>query len=133
ARLVEPGLLAFDDARVAREEACTLQRHAQLRIELHERTGDSVPDRARLAARAAAVHANPDVVAALELGDLQRSERRLPVHRPREVLLDRPSVEPGRAVAPAEDDACNRRLPLARSLVLRDLRLRQLSPPTAAA
>src|SRR6266498_1489302 len=99
------------------------KRDAQLRIELDERTRDTVADGSRLTARAAAVHAHADVVAALELCGPQRSERGLPVDGPREVLLNRPSVEPRRPVTRPQDHAGNRRLSLAGSLVLRDLRL----------
>ena len=109
------------------------KRNAQLGIEIDERARDTVPHRACLAARAAAVHAHANVVATLELGDLQRRERRLPVHRAREVLLDRAPVEPRRAVARAKDHARDRRLPLAGSLVLRDLCRSHVSPPAAAA
>jgi hypothetical protein len=52
---VEPRFLALDDASVAREEARPLERDAQLRIDLDERPGDAVPDRAGLAGRPAAV------------------------------------------------------------------------------
>src|SRR4051794_4388214 len=40
ARLVEAGLLALDLARVAREVARTLERHAELRVDLDQRAGD---------------------------------------------------------------------------------------------
>src|SRR6185295_10360768 len=60
ARLVQPGLLALDDARVAREEACPLQRHTQLRVGLDEGTRDPVTDGARLAAWSAPVQSDPD-------------------------------------------------------------------------
>ena len=72
ARLVQAGLLALDLARVAREEALALERHAQLGIRLDERTGDPVPDGPGLAADAAAVHAYAQVVAALGIGSLER-------------------------------------------------------------
>src|SRR5438132_9339133 len=96
ARLVQPGLLALDDAGVARQEAGALERHAQVRIHLDERTSEPVTHRAGLAARPAAVDAHADVVGALQARDLQGRQRRRTVDCAREVLLDRPSVEPRR-------------------------------------
>src|SRR5436189_721695 len=48
AGLVETGLLALDDAGVARQEAGALERLAQVRIGHDEREGDLVADRAGL-------------------------------------------------------------------------------------
>src|SRR3954452_17089222 len=121
ARLVQARLLALDDTSVARQEAGPLERNAQLRVRLDERSGDSVPDGACLPARTAAVHAHPDVVGPLGSGDLERRERGRPVRLAREVVLDRATVEPGDAVAGSEDDAGDRSLPLAGPTVLRDL------------
>src|SRR4051812_34175356 len=110
ARLVQAGLLALDDACVACEEARALQWHAEFRVEVDEGACDAVPDSTCLAARTAAVHADPDVVAALELHDLQRRKQRLPVDCTREVLLDGAAVEPRRPVARAQDHARDGRL-----------------------
>src|SRR5918992_3686409 len=121
ARLVQAGLLALDDARVARQEPLALERHAELRIGLDEGAGDPVADGAGLPARPAAVHADAEVVAAFEPGDLQRREDGRAVGRAREVLLDRAAVEPRRPVARAEDDARDRCLALAGAEVLGDL------------
>src|SRR5690242_4244459 len=118
ARLVQPGLLALDDPGVARQEAGALQRLAQVRVGLDERAADSVPDRAGLSARASPVDADADVERALDAGDLERRERELAVCEAREVLVDCLAVEPGRAVAGAQDHACDRRLALAGALVL---------------
>src|SRR2546430_8582105 len=74
ASLVQAGLLALDDASVAREEAFALQHGAELRVGLDERAGDSVPDRARLPARSAAVNADANVVRPLEPGDAERRQ-----------------------------------------------------------
>src|SRR5204863_428135 len=63
-RLVEAGLLALDDSRVAREETRPLERHAQLRVELDESACDAVPHRAGLPTWTAAVHAHADAAAA---------------------------------------------------------------------
>src|SRR4051794_38320470 len=120
ARLVQPGLLALDDAGVAREKACTLERYAQLGIGLDERAGDAVANSARLAARPTAVDAHANVVGPLDPCDLQRRQRDRPVRLPREIILDRPAVEPRRPVARSQDDAGDRSLPLAGAAVLGD-------------
>src|SRR5437764_4847407 len=49
ARLVQSGLLALDLARVARQEALALERHAELRVRLDECAGDAVANGAGLA------------------------------------------------------------------------------------
>ena len=116
ARLVQAGLLALDLARVTREEALALERHAQLRVRLDERPGDSVADGARLAGETAAVHADSEVVLPLDARDLQRRGRDRPPDRAREVLLERAPIHPRRTVAGPKDDARNRgfRLPVPR-------------------
>src|SRR6266540_49581 len=89
-------------------------------------------DRALRALRDATTQANQALKAQLSaLAELRRLARLvqtglLPLddpRGPREVLLDRPSVEPRRPVTRPQDHAGNRRLSLAGSLVLRDLRL----------
>src|SRR5207247_11269661 len=85
AGLVETGLLALDDAGVARQEAGALERLAQVRIGLDERAGDPVADRAGLPARTAAVDAHSDVEGALDAGDLERRQRKLAVREARKV------------------------------------------------
>src|SRR6187401_463835 len=72
ARLVQAGLLALDDAGVAREEALPLERHTHLRIGLDQRAGDPVPDRTGLARRAAPGDAHSEVVRRRGLGHLER-------------------------------------------------------------
>src|SRR5215213_1799137 len=118
AGLVEAGLLALDLAGVAGEEALPLERHAQLGVDLDERARDTVPDGSGLAARAAAVDADAEVVLAVEAGGLQRGHRERPVQQTREVLLDRAAVDPRLPVAGAEDDARDRCLALACAEVL---------------
>src|SRR3954449_6400951 len=111
--LVQAGLLALDLAGVAREIALALQWNAQLRIRLDERAGDAVANRAGLAGEAASVHAHAQVVLALEIGGTQwRGGDRSP-DGAGEVLLERPPVDPGGAVAGPEDDARDRGLALA--------------------
>src|SRR6476661_1802305 len=98
ARLVQAGLLALHDACVTRQEAGALQRHAELRVDLDECTGDPVAHRACLARRAAAVEADAQVVLALEPGRLERRGRQHPVHLAGEIVLDLLAVDPGVAV-----------------------------------
>src|SRR3954464_1506598 len=72
ARLVQTGLLALDLAGIARQEALPLQRHAPLPVRLDARARDPAADGPRLAREAAAVHADSEVVLALEARHLQR-------------------------------------------------------------
>src|SRR5215204_624237 len=118
AGLVQAGLLALDLAGVACQEALALQHRPELRIGLDERPGDAVADRAGLSRWAAALDARTEVVRALGAGDLQRRQHRRAVGGAREVLLQRPAVDPGHAVARAQDHARDGRLPLAGALVL---------------
>src|SRR5262245_53562098 len=99
ARLVQAGLLALDLAGVPRQVALALEEDAKVRVDLDERPRDAVANRAGLARRAAAVHADAQVVLALELGDLERRQDRLPVQEPREVVLEHLAVDPRLAVA----------------------------------
>src|SRR6478736_3082670 len=66
ARLLQAGLLALLDARVAREEA------AQVGVGLQKGTADAVAQGARLRGHAAAVHAGDDVHARLVAHGLER-------------------------------------------------------------
>src|SRR5581483_9746985 len=88
-------------------------------IGLDERACDAVPGGARLAARAAAVQADADVVASLGAGDLERGRHLRAVDHAREVVLERAAVDPPAAVAGPEDHARDRGLALARALVSR--------------
>src|SRR4051794_13262313 len=72
AGLLQPGLLALLDARVAREEAAALELAAQVRIGLQQRARDAVAQRAGLGADAAAVDPDDDVHAVLVADGLQR-------------------------------------------------------------
>src|SRR3954462_1619251 len=121
ASLVKAGLLALDDAGVAREEAFLLQDAAKLRIGLDECAGDAVARRLGLAGRAAAVHPDAQVVRPLEPGCLERREHLHAIREAREVVVERPAVEPRRAVAGAQDHARDRGLALAGAAVLREL------------
>src|SRR6188472_4445871 len=81
-RLAQAGLLALDDAGVAREEALALERHAHLRIGLDERARDAVPDCTRLAGRATAGDAYAEVICRRGLGHLERRHHHLAMHGP---------------------------------------------------
>src|SRR3954452_23393694 len=61
ARLLQAGLLALLDARVAREEAAALELAAQVGIGLKKATVDGLTQATRLRGHAAAVHAGDDV------------------------------------------------------------------------
>src|SRR5829696_2541707 len=112
AGLLQPGLAALLDPRVAGQHAPALELGAKRGIDVDEGLGDSVADSGRLTGDAASVDADADVdvalVAALDerlLGD------RLQVG-PREVLLERPLVDLDAAVAGTQDHAGDRRLSL---------------------
>ena len=120
ARLVQAGLLALDLACVAREEALALQRDAQLRDRPRRARGRCRGERrrpgrtGRRRARARAGRTCPRAPAVLS-GD----ERG---HRGGSGAGSTPrssAVEPGLAVAGAEDHAGDRRLALAGAEVLR--------------
>src|SRR3954463_9101200 len=66
AGLVETGLLALDLAGIARQEAGPLQRDPEVGVHLDERAGDAVAHRTGLTRRPAAVHADAQVVLAVE-------------------------------------------------------------------
>src|SRR5262249_9199574 len=122
ARLVQAGLLALDLACVPRQVALALEEDVKVRVDLDERTRDAVTHRTGLAGRPATVHAHPEVVLALELGDLERRHDRLAVQEPREVILERLAVDPRLAVAGTEDHARDGGLALAGAEVLRGRR-----------
>ena len=96
--------------------------NAEIRVRLDERPRDAVANRARLAGGAPAVDAHSKVVLTFHAGHLEGSERQRPVRDPREVIVERLSVDPGRSIARAEDDARDRGLALTGAAVLRQLR-----------
>src|SRR4051812_47398717 len=104
--LLEAGLLALLDARVARQETGLLQRGAvRLEVDLVERTGDAEAQGPGLARGAAAVDAGDDVEPALEVGHLERVVHQLLVDLVGEVGLERPAVDLPRAAARDQADA----------------------------
>src|SRR5919198_122820 len=93
AGLLEPVLLALDHARVAGQKAALLQLGAQLHVELNQRAGDSVAQRARLPGHPAAVQAGDDVVALEGVGDPQRLSDHAAVGRVGKVVVEGPAVQ----------------------------------------
>src|SRR5437763_8006504 len=71
-RLLEAGLLALLDARVASQEAAALELGAQVRVGVHQRARDAVAQRAGLGRDTAAVHRRDDVDLLLQPHRLQR-------------------------------------------------------------
>src|SRR3954465_15776196 len=72
AGLLQAGLLALLDARVARQEAAALELQAQARVGLHQRAGDAMAERAGLGRDPTAVYARHHVEAALVAGRFER-------------------------------------------------------------
>src|SRR6185503_2700573 len=72
ARLAPADFLALDLARVARDEAGSTKRLAQLRIEIDQRARDAVADRTRLARDAAPFNPDIDVEAIGHMHELER-------------------------------------------------------------
>src|SRR5690242_4836777 len=88
ARLLQSGLLALLDARVARQEAAALELAAQVGIGLEQRAADAVAQRAGLGRDPAAVHAGHDVHARLVADGLERLADVALQGRPREEHLE---------------------------------------------
>src|SRR5205085_10892359 len=93
AGLVAPVLLAFDDTRVARKEACTLERRPKLRLRVDERTAAAVADRAGLRGNAAAVDGDANVVSRPPADELELLRDDHAKRRPRQVLFDLAAVD----------------------------------------
>src|SRR5215212_7030885 len=74
--LLQAGLLALLDARVAREEAAALELGAKVRVGVDQRARNAVPQGAGLSRDAAAVHAGHDVDLLLEPHGLERGADR---------------------------------------------------------
>src|SRR5690606_8465023 len=106
AGLLETGLLALDDASVAREEAGLLEGGTVvLTVDLVERARDREAERTGLARGAAAVDASHDVVRAREAEQRERVGDQLLVQLVGEVLLERTAVDREAARAGDEADA----------------------------
>src|SRR3712207_1267803 len=111
--LLEPCLLTFLHARVAREVAAPLELAAQRRIGLDERARDAVPQRDGLRRHAAAVDARDDVQARVVARGLERLLGDALELDAREVLVEVAAVDAERALARAEDHARDGALALA--------------------
>src|SRR5690606_31895879 len=104
AGLLETGLLALDDARVAGQEAGLLEgRAVVLEVDLVQGTRHAVAQGTGLAGGATAVDAGDDVVGALELQHLEGVVDLLLVQLVREVVLQGAAVDG--PLAGAGDDA----------------------------
>src|SRR4051812_10757085 len=90
-----------------------LQLAAQVRVGLHERAGDPVPERGGLSRYAAAVDLRDHVHAAVVAGGLERQARVLLERDAREVDVEGLAVDRIRALAWLEDHACDGALALA--------------------
>src|SRR5690606_36456312 len=111
AGLLEAGLLALDDARVATEETGLLEgRAVVLLVDLVQRAGHTEAHSASLAGRAAALKADDHVEAALEVEDRERVVDLLLVQLVREVVPGPRPVAVRRAGAGAGPTAGDGRL-----------------------
>src|SRR4051812_20298928 len=119
AGLLEAGLLALLDARVARQEAAALELAAQIRVGLEQRAADPVAQRAGLRGDAAALHAGDHVHAVRVADRLERLADVALERRAREEDVERAAVDRVRARAGKQDDAGDRRLALAGRAVAR--------------
>src|SRR5215207_39380 len=113
AGLLEPGLLALLDARVAREEAAALELGAQVRVRVDERLGDRVAQGPGLGGDATAVHRGDDVDLLLQPHGLERRADRALQRGAREEDVERAAVDLVRAGARLEDHARHGGLALA--------------------
>src|SRR3954465_2015020 len=113
AGLLEAGLLALLDARVASQEAAALELATQVRVRLEQRTADAVAQGAGLRRDPAALHAGDDVHARLVADGLERLAGGLLQRGAREERVERTAVDRVRARARDEDDARDRGLALA--------------------
>src|SRR5215213_6469255 len=113
AGLLEAGLLALLDARVAREEAAALELGAQVRVGVDERLRDRVAQGAGLGRHAAAVHRGDDVDLLLQSDRLERGADRALQSGAREEGVERAAVDLVGAGAGLQDHARDGGLALA--------------------
>src|SRR5438309_925381 len=119
AGFLEPGFTTLLDPCVAGQKPTPLQLLAKLGIDLGQRPGYPVPDRAGLAPDSPALHVDPNVHGALVAAHAQGLQRGRLVQGTREVLLKRTPVDLELAVARRDDHARDRALALAGSEVAR--------------
>src|SRR3954447_17164834 len=113
ARLLEPGLLALLDARVASQEAAALELATQVRVGFEQRAGDPVTQRAGLGAHPTAVQPGDHVHAVLVADGLERLADLALERVAREVVVELLAVDRVHAGARLEDHARDRGLALA--------------------
>src|SRR3954447_5328197 len=117
AGLLQPGLLALHDARVARQEPGLLQVGPQVLIRVHQRPGDAVAQRASLTGNAAAVDPGADVKGSLGTAHAQRRRGDGLQDLAREEGRQRLAVHGDLAAAGDEHDAGHGVLALSRAAV----------------
>src|SRR5712692_1424442 len=113
AGLGAPVFLALDHPRVAGEKAVALEHGPQVRLVIHQRLGDAVAHRSRLAGEPAARDRADDIVLALAIGRDQRLLDQHAQHRPGEEDLHRLLVHGDAAGAGLDPDPGDRVLALA--------------------
>jgi hypothetical protein len=101
-------LLALDDPAVAGQEPGGLDRRAQHRLELGQRLGNAVLDRARLAREAAALDGRDNIVLFLAASDLERLVDDEAQCRAREIDFLIAAIDRDLAAARLDPDAGNR-------------------------
>jgi hypothetical protein len=85
--------LALFDAGIARDQTRLLQHRTKVSIEFHQRAGNAMPNRARLARRATAANINQQVKLGSRLSQLQRLTDDHPQCLVREVLIERLAID----------------------------------------
>src|SRR5881394_3456307 len=117
-RLVQAHFLALDFARVARDEPRLREDGFQGGVVFDERPGDPVANCAGLSRLAAAQHGHADVESAEVIGELERLAHDHAPGLAREVAIEGLLVHDDRALAGLEEDARDRVLAAARSVVV---------------
>src|SRR5690606_21105874 len=117
-RLVEADLLALDLARIPRDQPCLRQHRLESVVEIDQRAGDAVANRACLARLPATVHVDLDVEGRAVVGQRQRLANDHATGFAREVLVDRLAVDDDTAVAALQEDSRHRRLAPAGAVVV---------------
>src|ERR1700679_1070489 len=114
-------LLTFFATRVAGDEAFCLGRLAELRVEDHEGAGDAEFDRVSLAHDAATFYGGDDVEGLADVGDAERPLGGCALLGGDEVDFKLFFVDGEFAAARTQEDACDRGLATAGSVVLNQI------------
>ena len=124
---------AFLHARVASQESGLAEGKAMaLRVQLEQRTGDAVTDRAGLPGDTAALDLDHHVETALRTGHPERDPKVRFIDGIAEVLLERPAIDHDLTLARQEPNAGDGRLAAAGSGVERGDRHRHQAPGQAS-